>query len=142
MTDIARIGFFGKEYEVYVRTDDECQVPHFHVRAPCDSSYNAAVEFHRAHRHYLSTLTEQEQADLMAFLTQPCRSPEFANNFEFAVVMWNMNNYTEYLCETDEQGCILIPDYTSINPHRPSGIVVFRSFRRMDFDCLLTQIGH
>lgn len=33
-TDIARIDFFGRarEYEVYVRTDDECQVPHFHVR--------------------------------------------------------------------------------------------------------------
>ena len=32
--DIARIDFFGRarKYEVYVWTDDECQLPHFHVR--------------------------------------------------------------------------------------------------------------
>lgn len=54
-------------------------------------------------------------AKYLTFLTQPCRCPRFANNYEFDVSMWNINNSTEYRCKTDEQGNIIVPDYAHIS---------------------------
>jgi hypothetical protein len=115
----ARIGFFGcgfeSKYEVYVRTDDECQVPHVHVRDEFDPKHEAIVTLHRAcyypHGGFNGKLDEDDLKCLADFMSQPYRSPRFANNYEFAVTMWNCNNRTQYKCGTDDDGQVLIPDY-------------------------------
>ena len=115
-TDIARIGFFGraKEYEVYVKTDDECQVPHFHVRdiytetdtAICLLSNNYCKHPNKDVSKVKGYVLEQ----LYAFMSEPCRSPRYADNYEFAVIMWNLNNLSECNWQKDECGCSIIPD--------------------------------
>ena len=115
--DIARIGFFGRarEYEVYVRTDDECQVPHFHVRdiyteancAICLQSNSYCK--HPQKENYAFRYDFGEL--LFAFMSEPCRSPRYADNYEFAVIMWNMNNHSDCSYQRDEDGYSIIPDY-------------------------------
>lgn len=115
----ARIGFFGygfeTKYEVYVRTDDECGVPHVHIRDEFDPKHEVVITLHGSnfypHDGYNGKLDEDDLNRLADFMSQPCRSPRFINNYEFAVTMWNCNNRTQYKCETDEDGNIVIPDY-------------------------------
>ena len=118
--DIARVGFFGDKYEfeVYVVTDDECQIPHFHVRdalrmgildAPVRLDNNQYIH-HGKSKDKLQDYTLLLLAD---FMRQPCRNPHFENNYEFAVDMWNMNNAKEYRLHYYKGGkTIIIPNYT------------------------------
>lgn len=120
-TDIARIDFFGRarEYEVYVRTDDECQEPHFHVSdiytetdtAICLQSNNYCKHPNKENHTFKYDFGEL----LFAFMKEPCRSPRYADNYEFAVTMWNMNNQSECSWQKDEDGFSIIPDYRSMN---------------------------
>ena len=48
-------------------------------------------------------------------MRQPCRSPKFRNNYEFAVEMWNANNSESYVqIREDKDGNLLQPDYKMI----------------------------
>ena len=134
--DIARIGFFGRarEYEVYVRTDDECQIPHFHVRdiyteancAICLQSNNYCK--HPQKENYAFRYDFGEL--LFAFMSEPCRSPRYADNYEFAVTMWDLNNKSVCSLQKEEGSCSIIPDYRSINTR----IVVIKSIHD-NYDC-------
>ena len=118
--DIARIGFFGraKEYEVYVRTDDECQLPHFHVRDICteaDTALCLLSNNYCKHPNKENCTFGYDFGELLfAFMTEPCRSPRYADNYEFAVIMWNMNNQSDCTWRKGEDGISVIPDYRNI----------------------------
>lgn len=118
----ARIGFFGDKYEfeAYVVTDDVCQIPHFHVRdalqmgildAPVRLDANQYIK----HGESTDKLQDYTLSLLADFMAQPCRSPHFINNYEFAVVMWNMNNETQLQIKIDKDGNVIIPDYNETN---------------------------
>ena len=134
--DIARIGFFGRarEYEVYVKTDDECKVPHFHVRdiytkadtAICLLSNNYCQHPNKDVGEVRGYVLEQ----LYAFMAEPCRRPRYDDNYEFAAAMWNMNNQSECSWKKDECGSSIIPDYRRMNTR----IVVIKSIQD-DYDC-------
>lgn len=120
--DTARIGFFGDKYEfeAYVITDDMCQVPHFHVRdalqmgildAPVRLDANQYVQ----HGESTDELQDYTLSLLADFMSQPCRSPRFINNYEFAVTMWNTNNETQLQIEIDKDGNVTIPEYSKTN---------------------------
>ena len=119
--DIARIGFFGRvsEYAVYVQTDDECQIPHFHVRniyteadtTICLLSNSYCKHPNKDNCKVRGYVLEQ----LYAFMTEPCRSPRYADNYEFVVTMWNLNNQSSCTLNKDEDGFSIIPDYRSMN---------------------------
>lgn len=111
--DIARIGFFGKGrmYEAYIRTDDDCQTPHFHIRniyTETDTPIRLLSNYYCPHSHKdCMILSDTELRLLACFMAEPCRSPRFENNYQYATVLWNMNN---------EKGCLEnddIPDYTN-----------------------------
>ena len=118
----ARIGFFGDKYEfeAYVVTDDVCQIPHFHVRdalqmgildAPVRLDANQYIQYGES----TDKLQDYTLSLLADFMAQPCRSPHFINNYEFAVVMWNMNNETQLQIKIDKDGNVIIPDYNKTN---------------------------
>ena len=120
--DIARIGFFGDKYdfEAYVVTDDVYQIPHFHVRdalqmgildAPIRLDANQYIQYGES----TDKLQDYTLSLLADFMAQPCRSPHFINNYEFAVVMWNMNNETQLQIKIDKDGNVIIPDYNETN---------------------------
>lgn len=121
--NIARIGFFGNwQYEVFVVTDDEIQIPHIHIRALGNEvavrlSENVFLphgsEFDE--NHFPDKVREELEEDLAGFMAQPCRSPKFVNNYEFAVCMWNTQNDVQFKCETDGKGNIVIPDYARLH---------------------------
>lgn len=116
---IVRIGFCGygleTKLEVYVRTDDECCVPHFHVRDTFHTERDIPVALHGnnyyPHENDTRQLDDDELRYLAAFMSERCRSPKFANNYEFAVTMWNMNNNSQYRCDMGYDDNIIIPDY-------------------------------
>ena len=120
-----RIGFFGDKYEfeAYVVTDDVCQIPHFHVRdalqmgildAPVRLDANQYIQYGES----TDKLQDYTLSLLADFMAQPCRSPHFINNYEFAVVMWNMNNETQLQIKIDKDGNVIIPDYNKTNDNQ------------------------
>jgi hypothetical protein len=121
----ARIGFFGDKYEfeAYVVTDDVCQIPHFHVRdalqmgildAPVRLDANQYIQYGES----TDKLQDYSLSLLADFMAQPCRSPRYQNNFEFAVFMWNMNNETQLQIKIDKDGNVIIPDYNKTNDNQ------------------------
>ena len=114
--NIARIGFFGKGrmYEAYIRTDDECQVPHFHIRniyTETDTPILLKSNHYCLHSHKdCKVLSDTELQQLACFMAEPCRSPRFENNYQYATELWNLNN--EKSCMTNED----IPDYANTTP--------------------------
>jgi hypothetical protein len=83
--DIARIGFFGKGrmYEASIRTDDECQIPHFHIRnihTETDTPILLQSNHYCPHSHKdCKVLSDTELQQLACFMAEPCRSPRFEN---------------------------------------------------------------
>ena len=69
--DIARIGFFGraKEYEVYVKTDDECQEPHFHVRDIYTETDTAICLLSNHYSKEIPCIWEERQSNELTNLT-------------------------------------------------------------------------
>ena len=119
--DIARIGFFGDgyEFEAYIVTD-VCKVPHFHVRDALrmgilDAYFRLDANQYIQHGESTDKLQHYTLSLLAEFMSQPCRSPRYKNNYEFAVTMWNMNNETWLQIEIDKDGEVIIPDYSKTN---------------------------
>ena len=116
----ARIGFFGRarEYEVYVRTDDESQEPHFHVRdiyTEADTAICLQSNRYCKHPNTEPHIFRYDFLELLySFLSEPCRSPRYVDNYEFAVIMWNINNHSDCSYQKGEDGYSIIPDYRTI----------------------------
>lgn len=121
--NIARIGFFGSwKYEVFVVTDDEIQIPHFHIRALGNEiavKFSENVYLPHGKEYDENRFSKQVQSELAEgladFMAQPCRSPKFKNNYEFAVCMWNTQDETQLKSETDSKGNIVVPDYSKLH---------------------------
>ena len=120
--DTARIAFFGDKYEfeTYIVTDDICKVPHFHVRDTLqmgilDASFRLDANQYIHHGESTDKLQNYTLSLLADFMAQPCRSPRFINNYEFAVTMWNMNNETQLQIKIDKDGKVIIPEYSKTN---------------------------
>ena len=116
---MARIGFVPvntkKTVEVYVHTDDEGRVPHFHVRKYGRNNqfdweacvmYTSAEYF--AHGHYTDRIPTKGCKQLDAMLRETSKSGR--TYWETAVDAWNLNNSEEDLPYDLEQ-----PDYTKLN---------------------------
>ena len=123
--DIARVGFFGDRYdfEVYVVTDDVCLIPHFHVRDALqmgilDASVRLNANQYIQHGNSTDVLGTYTLSLLADFMQQPCRSPRYINNYEFAVTMWNLNNETQLQTGIDDGGNIIIPEYNKTNDNQ------------------------
>lgn len=119
LNEIARVGYMEhNQYEIYIHTDDQGIIPHFHVRdaSTMGSQFETCVKLdtneYFLHGKYKNKLNHKDEKMLYDFMKQPCRSPKYKNNYEFAVEMWNLNNASSYVqVKEDENGNVIIPNY-------------------------------
>lgn len=115
---IALIGYFD-ENVIFVNTDDECSVPHVHIEDGSDIDTCVRLEtneYCNEHSYLLYLMPPKMCKMFNDFMHQPCPSPKYRNNYEFAVEMWNMNNPQSYVqIKEDENGNIIMPNYSKIN---------------------------
>ena len=97
LDEMARVGVMLNNLDVVVYTDDKGYVPHVH----------------------LDTFNNKQCREFNDFMKQPCRSPKYRNNYEFAVDMWNLNNSDSYVqIREDKDGNMIMPDYSTILPYK------------------------
>jgi len=118
----ACIGYINEqEYEVFVNTDDEGYIPHFHIRSndkhvkwfETSIRYDSPQYFfHEGKEEYLDS---QEREMLNDFFKQKVKSKKFREftNWQLAIFEWNKNNSKMQLDED-----LPIPDYKLL-PSKP-----------------------
>ena len=110
--EIARIGFTDDEYEIYVVTDDDGKIPHFHYLTndglikfySCIKIENAEY-FH--HDNAQNILSHEQKINLIAFLNKRCIRN--MSNWEVLLDCWNMNN-----SEIQVSDSLAMPDYMNL----------------------------
>ena len=122
LNEMARVGIMNNIYDVIVYTDDRGYIPHVHIidRTTKGEEFNCCVrlEVNRYFKHgsHQDEFNSSQCKLFNDFMHQPCRSPKYRNNYEFAVEMWNANNSNSYVQITeDENGDIIMPNYDIIN---------------------------
>lgn len=115
---MARVGFTGDSYEVYVNTDDAGYLPHFHYRMKdrwedfhtC-VRLDVAEYFH--HGSKLGILNSHQKKELIRFLRSPVSlsryKDRFQNHWELACFLWDTNN-SQYVIAEDVE----MPDYNQL----------------------------
>lgn len=125
--EIARIGYFGEndKYEVYVKTDDEMSIPHFHIRDSetkgerFETCISIETNCYCLHGTYKDLLTPEQQALLTDYMISFSpynlyRFP-FTRNYERIAEAWNMNNDgNQVILKYDDGDDVIIPDYAHI----------------------------
>ena len=121
LLEMARVGYMGKkgEFEVYVRTDDPGNIPHFHLRdsATQGREFETCIELKKnkyfLHGGYTGVLNSSQRKCLADFMESP--NQFFGNNYGATVYAWNTNNSSENIeIEKDGHGAIIMPDYRTI----------------------------
>lgn len=125
MVSVARVGFIGEDFDVIIYTDDVEIIPHIHIidRGTGGKEFNSCVMLERSqyftHGVHTDVFNSKQMKDFNEFMNQPCRSPKYRNNYEFAVEMWNANNSSSYVqIAEDKNGNVIVPDYTDILPYK------------------------
>ena len=112
--EMARVGFFN-ELEVYVRTDDPGNIPHFHIwdKTTKGDVFHTCIRIDKAeyfhHTGKEDLLNSREKRDLVKFLQSKSKNKRFETNWEYLVSMWNDNN-SNILIDEDSR----MPDYTEL----------------------------
>ena len=121
LNEMARVGWVPtnttKTIEVYVRTDDEGKIPHFHVRKygrNNDSEWDVPIKYESAeyfhHGYYTDIISTKVAKQLNAMLKENNPKDPGRTYWESAIVAWNSNNSDVELPITLEQ-----PNYGTIN---------------------------
>ena len=125
MDEMARVGIMNNIFDVIVHTDDMGFVPHVHIidRNTGGNEFDCCVQLEKnhyfIHGNHVDMFNSRQCKIFDDFMKQPCRSPKYRNNYEFAVEMWNANNSESYVqIKEDENGEIIMPDYNIIFPYK------------------------
>ena len=111
--EIVKIGMLDPTHIVWVRSDDSCNIPCFHVSdsATCGRKFSATIciECNRylKHSRAKSELTQEMRIQLVDFLKKT--NKKGLSNWEFLVDTWNRNHPNIIIPEESE-----MPDYTEI----------------------------
>ena len=89
LAEMARIGFIGKkgELEVYIRTNDPGNIPHFHVRdtSTMGTEFETCVRIQTnayfLYGRYKDTLNSAERKALAEFMEAPDVDGHFSSNY-------------------------------------------------------------
>ena len=122
LTEMARVGFMkaepekkkgSSEYEVYVNTYDNGDIPHFHLRYAQDGSeFHSCIEFNDAkyfeHEGKEDKLNKNFRKSLIEFFNKPAENFD-CTNWELALRLWNTNNRRPKVDPYLE-----MPDYTKL----------------------------
>lgn len=95
--NIARIGFIGDEYEVFVKTDGEETMPNFHIKKKGIDDYSVSLSLSIENCRYLNNQGRKFDKKLMnklvKFLNKKCFSKILnCSNWQLILIMWNFNN--------------------------------------------------
>ena len=117
--EMARVGCFGNEYEVYVNTDDPGDEPHFHVRDAttqgrefhtCVKIKEAMYFRHPGKMDVMSALVKKALVDFLKAAPPPRKRVLFTTNWEKVIYEWNENNSRMNVDEDQP-----MPDYIHID---------------------------
>ena len=120
LCEMARVGDMNPKLEVYIRTDDGGNLPHFHIwdKNSRGEKFHTCVQikeptyFH--HDGKEGVLNTSQRQELMAFLkSKPTNTRRFSTFWEAVVTFWNMNNSAMNVDEDQP-----MPDYTNIADNR------------------------
>lgn len=124
LAEMARIGFIGKkgELEVYIRTNDPGNIPHFHVRdtSTMGTEFETCVRIQTnaffLYGRYKDTLNSAERKALAEFMEAPDVDGHFSSNYSATIYEWNKNNSNVKIqIQHDENGNEIIPNYRTIS---------------------------
>ena len=125
LVEMARVGIMFNNLDVVVYTDDKGYIPHVHIldRDTNGRDFDCCVQLETnryfSHGKHFDTFNNKQCREFNDFMKQPCRSPKYRNNYEFAVEMWNANNSDSYVqIRENELGEIIMPDYSIIRPYK------------------------
>lgn len=125
LDEMARVGVMNNVFDVIVYTDDMGYIPHVHIidNATRGEDFDCCVQLktnqYFSHGNHQDIFNSKQCKLFDDFMKQPCRSPKYRNNYEFAVEMWNANNSDSYIqIIEDENGDIIQPNYSVILPYR------------------------
>ena len=115
LNEMARVGFFS-DFEVWIRTDDSGNIPHFHVwdKNSKGGLFHICVKiespeyFH--HNGKEDVFNSKQKKELIEFLNEkPAKSRWHPTNWDFILTLWNANNSKVEVPED-----LSIPDYTKL----------------------------
>lgn len=115
LNEMARVGFFS-DFEVWIRTDDPGNIPHFHVwdKNSKGGLFHTCVKiespeyFH--HNGKEDVFNSKQKKELTEFLNEkPAKSRWHPTNWDFILTLWNANNSKVEVPED-----LPIPDYTKL----------------------------
>ena len=116
LLEMARVGFFS-DFEVWIRTDDPGNIPHFHVwdKNSKGGLFHTCVKilspeyFHHTGKEDI--FNSHQKDELMDFLKdKPKKSKWHPTNWDFILTLWNANN-----SKTEVPEDLEIPDYTQLH---------------------------
>lgn len=117
-----RVGVVTKGgYLIYVNTDDEGNIPHFHCvdNNTRGKTFHTCIQIEKSqyftHGNKQDKITSsRNRKALDTFLRQPFEKPKFnGTNWEYIVMIWNMNNSSSQVDES-----LIQPDYTEIEDYK------------------------
>jgi len=115
LNEMARVGFFS-DFEVWIRTDDPGNIPHFHVwdKNSKGGLFHTCVKietpeyFHHTGKEDI--FNSKQKKELVEFLqAKPLKSHWHPTNWDFIITLWNANNSKAEVSEDQD-----IPDYTKL----------------------------
>lgn len=113
LLEMARAGFFS-DFEVWIRTDDPGNIPHFHVwdKNSKGGLFHTCVKIEKPeyfhHTGKEDIFNSKQKKELIEFLkAKPSKSRWHPTNWDFILTLWNSNNSKAEVSEYQE-----IPDYT------------------------------
>ncbi len=113
LLEMARVGYFSN-FEVWIRTDDPGNIPHFHVwdKNSKGGLFHTCVKilepeyFH--HDGKEDVFNSKQKKELIEFLNaKPIKSKWHPTNWDFILTLWNANN-----SKVEVPDDLSIPDYT------------------------------
>ena len=122
LCEMARVGYFGDKYEVYINTNDPGNEPHFHVRDiktqgedfhACVKIKEAAYFRHPGKMDFMNAHTRKALVDFLKATPPPKKRVSFASNWEKVIYEWNENN-SKMNVDEDQP----MPDYANIADNR------------------------
>lgn len=127
--DMARIGWLEpQKIDVYVYTDDPGQIPHIHIRTyrkglqQKKGDIDCCVMLEEARYFNHGSQQDELNSSLRKKLNDFMHSIDSEDNitfYELACKEWNRNNSdVRVKVKKDEEGNVIIPDYTTIKSYK------------------------
>lgn len=115
LQEMGTVGTITKNYRIFVNSNDNGDVPHFHCRRPDDRRDTCikllCAEYFQ-HGKNTNTLSTAVCKELYDFLRSPSKDLPAITNWQYLVSLWNHDNRRNVPIDTP------LPDYTKLNKEK------------------------